>query len=241
MKKIMTIIGAIVVASFMMTSCGGNKVAPEQVIADSLATGKKYYQKTKNFEGGSWLTFEGPTVVFTIYSLSTTWSGYRIIERKDITGKYAVINNNGSFTIECDFGIQSINLKLSYNKEETSDCPLPIVLVVEMDSLNNVHIKNWEIELSIEKVAEQFAKALNNQEFDAAKKHVTGASEQMLDKLASMSAIGGHEGGKVQEFKNFKSEISDNRAKVTYLADGKPETLDLVKVGEKWLVELKKE
>jgi len=92
-----------------------------------------------------------------------------------------------------------------------------------------------------EAVAEQFAKALNDKKFDAAKKLGTEATGQMLDMIASMSALGGDDGEKVKEFKDFKAEVNGEAAKVTYLADGKTEMLDLVKKGDKWLVDMKKE
>lgn len=147
----MTIFGAILFASIILTSCGGGvgskEKPPEQVISDSLATGKEYFQNTLDyFFGQSWLEFEGGTVEFTVRS-KDGWGN--TIDNKEVTGKYTVVDNNGSYTIECDFGRESINIDYltggTRPKRRDVDYPLPRILKTEMDSLNNVLIKGWDL------------------------------------------------------------------------------------------------
>jgi len=145
MKKLITIYGAIMLASLILTSCGGDPT--EQVISDSLSTGKEYFQTTSDyFWGKSWLTFDGGTVEFTVRS-KDGWGN--TIDNKDVMGKYTVINNNGSYTIEPDFGRESINIEYltggTRPKRRDVDYPLPKILKVELDSLNNILIQNWKI------------------------------------------------------------------------------------------------
>jgi hypothetical protein len=144
-------------ASMFLVSCGGDNSAEskeleeqkstEQVILDSLSTGKEYFQNTLDyFFGQSWITFEGGTVEFTVRS-KDGWGN--TIDNKDVMGKYTVINNNGSYSIESDFGRESVNIQYltggTKPKRREVDYPLPKILKVEFDSLNNVIIKNWII------------------------------------------------------------------------------------------------
>lgn len=94
-----------------------------------------------------------------------------------------------------------------------------------------------------EQVAEKFLSHINKAEFKEAKEFCDEKSAGFLDMMAGM--VGDNkpteeEAGKVEI---VKSEINDDKAKVTY-KNSKEEgekSLDLVKVDGKWLVTINKE
>lgn len=94
-------------------------------------------------------------------------------------------------------------------------------------------------------VAENFTKALNNLDYETAKKYGTPETGKMLDMLASFSGMM-PDSVKEQAKKN-KVEVKDvkedgDKAKVTVAnGDKGEEVLDLVKKDGKWLVNMSKD
>ncbi|MCK9611474.1 MAG: hypothetical protein PHR81_02885 [Bacteroidales bacterium] len=92
-----------------------------------------------------------------------------------------------------------------------------------------------------EAVAEKYLNHLNKKEFAEAKKLATEETGQMLDMMQSFSGVGGAQEVKEVKIENLKCETTEDKSACKYTADGKEETLDLVKKDGKWLVEQKKE
>ncbi len=92
-----------------------------------------------------------------------------------------------------------------------------------------------------EAVAEKYLNHLNKKEFDEAKKLATEETGQMLDMMKSFSGVGGTQEVKEVKIENMKCETTEDKSVCKYNADGKEETLNLVKKDGKWLVEQKKE
>lgn len=135
-------------ASMFLVSCGGTQkevtevleIRTEQIISDTLSRNKEYYNVTadNNQFWKTWLTFKGSTVVFTI----VTQDYYTTFGRNEIMGKYNVVDNKGVYTIDLDFGSENIEVATKYSPKKYL---LPKFLEVELDSLNHVVIKGWEI------------------------------------------------------------------------------------------------
>lgn len=95
-----------------------------------------------------------------------------------------------------------------------------------------------------EKVALKFLKLLNAGKYEAAKKYGTDDTDSMMDLLASIADLVEEEATTdVAEpvITDMKCEVNGELALCSYLQDGEPQTLDLVKVNGKWLVDMKKE
>lgn len=94
---------------------------------------------------------------------------------------------------------------------------------------------------SPEAVAEKFLNHLNKKEYAEAKKLGTEQTKQMLDMMESFSGMGNKTEAKEVKIENLKCETTEDKAKCTYTAEGKNETIDLVKQDGNWLVDMKKE
>lgn len=94
-----------------------------------------------------------------------------------------------------------------------------------------------------EAVAEKFLVAIEDGNYDEAKKHCTESTGQIIDQLASMTAMQGDSAKKEpKKIEIVSSEISgDTSAVVKYKADGEEKSIDLVKVEDEWKVDMKKE
>lgn len=88
-----------------------------------------------------------------------------------------------------------------------------------------------------EQVAEKFLNHLSKQEFAEAKKYATESTQKMLDFLSQFP----EQEVKETKIENLKCTEEADKAKCTYTADGKEESIDLVKVDGKWLVDMQKE
>lgn len=148
MKNVILII--VLITPAFIISCGGSgskEKSAEEIISDSLSNGSEYFQNTLDyFFGQSWLTFDDATVEFTVRSMDG-WGN--TIDRRNITGKYRVVNNDKSYTLELDFGRENINIDYltggTRPLRRNVDYPLPKFLKVELDSLNKLVIKNWQL------------------------------------------------------------------------------------------------
>ena len=94
-----------------------------------------------------------------------------------------------------------------------------------------------------EAVAEKFLGHLNKKEYAEAKKLGTENTKQMLDMMESFSGMDKDKKAEVKDVKieNLKCETTDDKAKCTYTAEAKEETINLVKQDGNWLVDMKKE
>jgi len=92
-----------------------------------------------------------------------------------------------------------------------------------------------------EAVATKYLNHLNKKEFDDAKKIATEETGQMLDMMKSFSGVGGTQEVKEKKIENMKCETTEDKSVCKYTADGKEESIDLVKKDGKWLVDQKKE
>jgi hypothetical protein len=92
-----------------------------------------------------------------------------------------------------------------------------------------------------EAVATKYLNHLNKKEFDEAKKIATEETGQMLDMMKSFSGVGGTQEVKEVKIENLKCETTEDKSVCKYTAEGKDESLDLVKKDGKWLVDQKKE
>lgn len=148
MKNVILII--VLITPAFIISCGGSgskEKSAEEIITESLSTGREYYQSTFDyFFGQSWLNFDGATVEFSVRSRDG-WDN--TIDWKNITGKYSIANYDNSYTLELDFGREDINIDYltggTRPKRRNLDYPLPKYLKVELDSLNKLTIKNWKL------------------------------------------------------------------------------------------------
>lgn len=101
---------------------------------------------------------------------------------------------------------------------------------------------------SPEGVARKFLNHLAAMEFDEARKLGTENTRQMLDLLQSLVDIAKDKGADQIKAKDgsdieiIKTAVDGNTAVVTYKdAEGKEQSLDLVREKGKWLVDMKKE
>ncbi|MEI6853551.1 MAG: hypothetical protein WCL06_11935, partial [Bacteroidota bacterium] len=92
-----------------------------------------------------------------------------------------------------------------------------------------------------EAVAEKFLGHLNKKEYAEAKKLGTENTKQMLDMMESFSGMDKKAEVKDVKIENLKCETTEDKAKCTYTAEAKEETIDLVKQDGNWLVDMKKE
>jgi len=92
-----------------------------------------------------------------------------------------------------------------------------------------------------EAVAEKFLGHLNKKEYAEAKKLGTENTKQMLDMMESFAGANKKEEAKDVKIENLKCETTEDKAKCTYTAEAKAETIDLVKQDGNWLVDMKKE
>lgn len=88
-----------------------------------------------------------------------------------------------------------------------------------------------------EQVAEKFLTHLNKLEFAEAKKYATESTQKMLDLLSQFP----NQEAKEVKIENLKCTEEGDKARCTYTVDGKEESIDLVKVDGKWLVDMQKE
>lgn len=89
-----------------------------------------------------------------------------------------------------------------------------------------------------EKVATDYLNALKNKEWDKAKEL---GNEDTKAKIDGIKSFGGDVG--IIEVKDVKCEVKDNEAECSFccMKDGESSTLKLVKEGNKWIVNDKKE
>jgi hypothetical protein len=92
-----------------------------------------------------------------------------------------------------------------------------------------------------EAVAEKFLGHLNKKEYAEAKKLGTENTKQMLDMMESFAGAGAKTEAKDVKIENLKCETTEDKAKCTYTAEAKEETIELVKQDGNWLVDMKKE
>ncbi len=86
-------------------------------------------------------------------------------------------------------------------------------------------------------VAEAFLTAMNNQNYDKAKKYATEGSQESLEtmsKMAEMAAGLSDEKPEPKEIVVGESEVDGDNAVVHYTEDGNDMTLDLVKEDGNW-------
>jgi hypothetical protein len=107
------------------------------------------------------------------------------------------------------------------------------------------HCKQWGASKKTnnpEYITEKFLYHINHLEFDEAKKYGTESTKQMLDLMKSLvGLIPEQEPPKPMLIEITSCDISGEKAKCHYTADGKKESIDLLKTDGKWLVDLKKE
>jgi hypothetical protein len=92
-----------------------------------------------------------------------------------------------------------------------------------------------------EAVAEKFLGHLNKKEYAEAKKLGTENTKQMLDMMESFAGMDKKAEVKDVKIENLKCETTEDKAKCTYTAEAKEETIELVKQDGNWLVDMKKE
>lgn len=92
---------------------------------------------------------------------------------------------------------------------------------------------------SPEATAKHFLNALQDMDFEGAKKYATEGSAEMLDMMQSMSSMAGdEEKPEPKKITITNTETEGDKATVTYTAEGSDEeqTLDLVKQDGEWKV-----
>lgn len=94
---------------------------------------------------------------------------------------------------------------------------------------------------SPEKVAEKFLNHLNKKEYAEAKKLATKESESWIDMMSSVGTGDAKEQKEPGKIEDLKCKTDADKSVCTYKQDGKEETLNLIKQGDKWLVDMKKE
>lgn len=100
-----------------------------------------------------------------------------------------------------------------------------------------------------EAVAEEFLTHLGNQDYEKAKELGTENTVAMITMIESMSGMAEEMGGEGQEevkglpddFDMKGCEVDGDKATCTYTAEGKEESIDMLKVDGKWKVDMKKE
>ena len=94
-----------------------------------------------------------------------------------------------------------------------------------------------------EKVAEKYLNHIAKKEYDEAKKLATDESAASIDMLKSMDTgkDASKETKKEGKIEGMKCDVQGEKATCNYKQDGQDEKIELVKKGEKWLVEMKKE
>lgn len=94
---------------------------------------------------------------------------------------------------------------------------------------------------SPEKVAEKFLNHLNKKEYAEAKKMATKESESWIDMMSSLGTGDTKDQKQPGKIEDLKCKTEADKSVCTYKQDGKDETLNLIKQGDKWLVDMKKE
>ena len=94
---------------------------------------------------------------------------------------------------------------------------------------------------SPEKVAEKFLNHLNKKEYAEAKKLATKESESWIDMMSSLGTGDTKEVKEPGKIEDLKCKTEADKSTCTYKQDGKDESLNLIKQGDKWLVDMKKE
>ena len=94
---------------------------------------------------------------------------------------------------------------------------------------------------SPEKVAEKFLNHLNKKEYADAKKLATKESESWIDMMSSLSTGDTKDQKPAGKIEDLKCKTEADKSTCTYKQDGKDESLNLIKQGDKWLVDMKKE
>jgi predicted small lipoprotein YifL len=89
-----------------------------------------------------------------------------------------------------------------------------------------------------ESVAEKFLNHLNKKEYAEAKKLGTKATQDMIAFLESFPS---EEPAKEIKIEDMKCEAEADKAICTYKEDGKEATINLLKEGEEWKVDMPKE
>ena len=95
------------------------------------------------------------------------------------------------------------------------------------------------------KVAAKFLKYMYAGEYDKAKELGTAKTAQVMDLMEQLMAIAGT-GKELAVLKGQKTEVTDctvkgDSAQCNYVVEGKANVIDLVRVDNKWLVDMKKE
>lgn len=147
----MTIFGAIMISSIILTSCGGN--SNNDTINELLSKKDHYYYKSPSGEiymSSEFLTFHESSVDYMLTSSEISGGS---ADRVDLTGTYSITKEkDGKYLIQCDFGVTSQEVR--YYKGFRGMRPIsgetvhtfPRILRAEIDSLNNVIIENWYLQ-----------------------------------------------------------------------------------------------
>lgn len=93
-------------------------------------------------------------------------------------------------------------------------------------------------EKAVTGTAAKFLDCLNAKQYDKARKLATPESKEMLDFMQSMASL---DNNKPKPIEDLKCRIANDTAHCTYVQEFNEKTLDLVKVHNKWLVDMKKE
>lgn len=88
-----------------------------------------------------------------------------------------------------------------------------------------------------EAVADKFLTHISNGDYDKAAEYGTAGTKQMLQMV---KAFGGDDMPKQAKPENLVCEVEDNKAKCTYTVNGEEDSIDLVLVDGKWLVDQQK-
>jgi|WetSurMetagenome_2_1015567.scaffolds.fasta_scaffold67513_3 hypothetical protein len=98
-------------------------------------------------------------------------------------------------------------------------------------------------EAKVRKVTKDFLIYLNKQDYENAKKLGTRATGQMLDMMEAFGNLGGSETTSTEnlEIEILYCNIKNDSAICGYTTNGKEEKVELVKIKDKWLVDMKKE
>ncbi|MEI6766022.1 MAG: hypothetical protein WCM76_10295 [Bacteroidota bacterium] len=116
------------------------------------------------------------------------------------------------------------------------------ILFLAFFALSIVSCKVSE-ETQIKKVTKEYLIYLNHQDYNNAKKLGTEQTRQMLEMLQSFAGAGIGDTAKVEDLRIdiYSCEINNDEASCRYTINGKDEKIDLVKIRNKWLVDMKKE
>jgi hypothetical protein len=98
-------------------------------------------------------------------------------------------------------------------------------------------------ETKVKKVAHDFLVYFNNEDYDHAKKFGTDATGQFLDVMKTFASLDGNNSSakKNLSIEIYSCNIKNDSALCQYTCDGKDEMIELVKINNRWLVDMRKE